>query len=163
VELRSAQRPAEPRVCSERNWQPGSAIVEFALVAPLFLAVIVLIVSAATYVFEVQVANDAAQAAARWGVATVNWAGSPVSQPQCPSVIPPAAMLAAARGAAGPFASSITAATLTAAAAPTATSTGLTAGTYGCAITVTIPYVNFAGYFGLGPGTITAKAVDYVT
>ena len=138
-------------------------MVEFALVAPFFFAVVVGIVSAATYVFEVQVANDAAQASARWGVASVNWTGSPTAGPQCPASPPPAAMLAAARAAAGPFAGSITDSTLSAAAAPPTSSTGLGSGTYGCEIQVTLPFVNFAGYFGLGPRTITATAVDYVT
>lgn len=138
-------------------------MVEFAVVAPLFFAAVVGIFSGATYVLEVQVANDSAQAAARWGVASVNWSTTPTHSPQCPGAPPPAAMVASARAAAGPFAATITAATLTDRAAPAPSSTGLPGGTYGCEIQVTLPYVNFAGYFGLGPRTITATAIDYVT
>lgn len=161
---RSRRRPAPvPFYPQARRGRRGSTVVEFALVAPFFFAVVLGIFSAATYVFEVQVANQAAQAAARWGVAAANWTGSPNAQPQCPAATPPAAMLASARAAAGPFAASITASSLTAAAAPPPSSTGLGTATYGCQIQVTLPYVSFAGPFGLGPRTITATAVDYVT
>ncbi|MHB8324088.1 MAG: TadE family protein [Candidatus Dormibacteria bacterium] len=140
----------------------GATTVEFALIAPLLFALVFGLFSAATYVFEVQVANQAAQAAARWGVAAANFQGDPPA-PQCPSSPPPDGMISAAQAAAGPFASSINKSTLQDLAAMPPASAGLVSGTYGCQIQVTIPYVSFGGFFNLGPTSITATAIDYVT
>lgn len=147
------------RVRSRGRAERAQTFVEFALVAPIFFALLVAIFSVCTYVLEVQVANDAAQTAARWGVLANNFAGSP-AEPQCPSPTPPRGMIRAAQSGAGPFAGSITWATMQDSAAPT--SGNLAAGTYGCEVRVTIPYVSFGGYFGLGPHQISATAVDYV-
>lgn len=137
-------------------------MVEFALVAPLFFALLIGIFSATTYVFEVQVANDSAQAAARWGVASANFAGA-TPAPQCSGGAPPAGMVSAAQAAAGPLASSITAATMTVSAATPSAASGLNTSTDGCHVEVTVPYVSFGGFFDLGPTHITATAVDYVS
>lgn len=139
-----------------QDQQRAQTFVEFALVAPIFFALVIGIFSACTYVLEVQVANDSAQSAARWGVLEANFAGTP-PVPQCPSSTPPDGMVKAARGAAGPFAASVQ--VVDSAATPPATAAP---GTYGCEVQVTIPYVSFGGYFGLGPREITATAVDYV-
>ena len=127
--------------------------------APIFFATLIALVSVCTYVFEVQVANDSAQAAARWGVLAANFSGTPPTL-QCPSAPPPPDMIRAAQNAAGPFAGSINEATVQDSAAAPAAS--LASGTYGCEVRVTIPYVSFGGYFDLGPTVITATAVDYV-
>lgn len=141
-------------------------MVEFALVAPIFFALVVGLFSAATYVFEVQVANQSAQAAARWAVATSNFsagdasASPPVAPtPQCPSTDPPAGMITTAKSAAGPLAGSIDLTDL-AAPAESGVSAGGTAS--GCEIQVTVPYVSFGGFFDIGPKDITATAIDYV-
>lgn len=147
------------------RWEPGqrgATVVEFALIAPLFFAMVIGLISAATYVFEVQVANDSAQAAARWAIAAANFTGS-TPAPQCPSAVAPAGMVAVARSAAGPLAGSINASTITDLGASASAGSGLAAGTYGCEIQVTVPYVSFGGFFDLGPTHITATAVDYVT
>ncbi len=136
-------------------------MVEFALIAPIFFAAVIGLFSAVTYVLEVQVANQAAQAAARWGVAAVNFAaptgGAPLAA-QCPATTVPTGMLSAAKSAAGPFAASMTVTD----GGGTASSGGANGSTY-CQITVTIPVVGFGGYFGIGPASITATALDYVT
>lgn len=138
------------------SWH-GQTFVEFALVAPIFFATVIGISSVCTYVLEVQVANDSAQAAARWGVMAGNFAGTP-STIQCPSSPPPAGMVRAAQSGAGPFAGSITLLDFSATPPPNSAT-----GTYGCEVQVTIPYFSFGGYFNLGPSQITATAVDYVS
>ncbi|MHB1525089.1 MAG: TadE/TadG family type IV pilus assembly protein [Candidatus Dormibacteria bacterium] len=140
----------------------GSTIVEFALIAPIFFATVIGLFSAVTYVLEVQVANQSAQAAARWGVAAANFSGSgPTASPSCPAApaLIPTGMVSAAKAAAGPFAGSLD---LTDGGGTAVSGSGAT-GSYYCQITVTIPYVSFGGYFGLGPTSITATAIDYVT
>lgn len=145
----------------------GATFVEFAIVAPIFFAVVIGLVSAVTYVFETQIANQSAQAAARWGVAAANFApGDPTATPpvapapQCPATPAPAGMLQAASAAAGPLAGSLQ---LVDEAAPA--EAGVTSGGpgSGCEILVTVPYVGFGGFFGLGPTTITGTAIDLVS
>ncbi|MHB1576435.1 MAG: TadE family protein [Candidatus Dormibacteria bacterium] len=138
-------------------------MVEFALIAPLFFALVIGLFSVTTYVFEVQIANDSAQAAARWGVAAVNFTGSSV--PPCPSATDPSGpystMLATAQRAAGPLAGSIQyGKTLINNVAPPPEG-GSSSPTPGCQITVSVPFVGFGGFFG--PRQITATAIDYVT
>lgn len=165
---RSEREPARGGSAGWRNLrQRGATMVEFAIIAPIFFATVMGLFSAATYVFEVQVANQSAQAAARWAVATSNFsagdasASPPVAPaPQCPSSDPPAGMITAAKGAAGPMAGSLTITDLAAPAESGVTSGGTAAG---CEIQVTVPYVSFGGFFNLGPRQITATAVDYVT
>ncbi len=135
----------------------GATMVEFALVAPIFLAAVIGLFSAVIFVLEVQVANQAAQAAARWGVAAVNFSGTGPS-PQCPDATPPTGMVSAAKSAAGPFATNLSVAD----GGGTAT-TGGAVGSAFCQITVSIPTLGFGGYFGIGPKYVTATAVDYVT
>lgn len=142
-----------------RSAQRAQTFVEFALVAPIFFAVLFGIFSLCTYVVEVQVANDAAQAAARWGVMTANFAGTPPAI-QCPDSPAPLGMIEAAQNGAGPWAGSMTGATVQD--LPADPEPSLSSETYGCQITVTIPYFSFGGYFDLGPRVITATAVDYV-
>ena len=137
--------------------------MEFALVAPIFLLTMVGIFSAVFYVFEVQVANDAVQAAARWGVADANFQTVMVGSPPAPEQEPwciaspgdaPTPMVTVAQAAAGPFAGDIT---------PTTLVTASASGGYGCQVTVTLPYAAFGGLFHVGPTSITATAVDYVS
>ena len=135
----------------------GATMVEFALVAPIFLAAVIGLFSAVMFVLEVQVANQAAQAAARWGVAAVNFSGGGPS-PQCPAGSPPSGMVNAAKSAAGPFATNLSVAD----GGGTATSGGAVGSAF-CQITVSIPTLGFGGYFGIGPKYVTATAVDYVT
>ena len=151
------------RTCGNRTGasrrQVGAAVVEFALIAPLFFAVVIGLFSAALYVLEVQVANQAAQAGARWAVATDNFPGPvdsanppgcPASQSQVPST---SGILTAAKSASGPFANSMT--------------VDYNSASYGsapgCQVTVQVPYVSSGGFFNLGPTSITATAIDYVT
>ena len=135
----------------------GATMVEFALVAPIFLAAVIGLFSAVVFVLEVQVANQSAQAAARWGVAAVNFSGTSPS-PQCPAVTPPTGMVTAAKAAAGPFATNLSVTD----GGGTATTGGAVGSAY-CQITVSIPTLGFGGYFGIGPKYVTATAVDYVT
>ena len=140
----------------------GATMVEFALVAPIFLAAVIGLFSAVMFVLEVQVANQAAQAAARWGVAAVNFSGVSPS-PQCPDVSPPPSpppgMVSAAKAAAGPFATSLSVTDV----GGTGTASGGADGSAFCQITVSIPTLGFGGYFGIGPKSVTATAIDYVT
>lgn len=133
-------------------------MVEFALIAPIFFGVLIGLFSAATYVFEVQVANDAAQAASRWGVAAINFGSGGPQCPPTPSTTIPSGMLKVARAAAGPFPVTIV---KVSGVNPAAAS--LPAQTQGCTVVVQVPYASFGGLFGLGPTSIEATAVDYVT
>ncbi|MDA8394247.1 MAG: pilus assembly protein [Candidatus Dormibacteraeota bacterium] len=132
-------------------------MVEFALVAPIFMAAVIGLFSAVMFVLEVQVANQSAQAAARWGVAAVNFSGAGPS-PQCPGGSPPSGMVSAAKAAAGPFATSLSVTD----GGGTATGGGAVGSAF-CQITVSIPTLGFGGYFGIGPKYVTATAIDYVT
>lgn len=135
----------------------GATMVEFALVAPIFMAAVIGLFSAVMFVLQVQVANQSAQAAARWGVAAVNFTGTGTSaSPQCPDASPPPGMVSAARAAAGPFATSLSVTD------GGATSGGVVPSAY-CQITVSIPTLGFGGYFGIGPKYVTATAIDYRT
>ncbi len=131
-------------------------MVEFALVAPIFFAAMVGLVMAVMYVFEVQVANQAAQAAARWAVVVSNYS-STTNAPQCGGTAP-SGMVTAARAAAGPYAASITTTTLGDYAVTGPASLGSPTG---CRITVSLPFSGSGGFF-FGPPTIVATAVDYV-
>lgn len=147
--------------------ESGATLVEFALIAPIFFAVVFAIFSIAIYVLEVQVANQAAQAAARWAVAAQNDGttassapSNALTPPPCPSksTSAPAGMQAAADAAAGPFASSLGVIDIGGQA-----SSGPAQGSYYCQVTVTVPYTNITGFFGIGPQHIRATAIDYVT
>lgn len=138
--------------------------MEFALIAPIFFGLVFAIVNFSLYVLEVQVANQSAQAAGRWAVAAQNAVVSSTVQPTtapappCPASPAPSGMKAAAQAAAGPFAGSLSVTDV----GGTAT-TGPAIGSYYCQVTVTVPYTGFAGFFGIGPRTISASAIDYVT
>ncbi len=152
-----------------RSGEQGATLVEFAMVGALFLFTIMGMMTLALYVFEVQAANRAVQAAARWAVAGVNMKQLTGAQgntlvPECgpngplPGVAP-SGMLNSAQAAAGPFAPSITSTTLETAVPNTAyTNEGP-----GCVVTVTLPYRAFGLPFGLSLGNVTATATDYVT
>lgn len=149
------------KACARR----GATLVEFALIAPIFFAAVFAVVSFSLYVLEVQVANQSAQAAARWAVAAQNFStpsGGVQSKPQCPASTPPPGMLAAAEAAAGPFAGSLASAGAVVDNGATATSGGAV-GSYYCQVTVSLPYVAFTGLLGIGPRSIAATAIDYVT
>lgn len=157
---RAAQAGVTRQTPGPSRRQVGATMVEFALIAPLFFLMVFGIFSAATYVLEVQIANQSAQAAARWAVAAANLTSS-----QCIStsaLAPPPAgatgMYQAARAAAGPFATSLS---LEEVSSPTPAT--VTPSAQGCETQVTIPYVSFGGFFDLGPTHITATAFDYVT
>lgn len=137
----------------------GATLVEFALIAPLFFGLVFATMAGAMYVFEVQVANQAAQAGARWAVAAANFP-QPVdvtNPPGCPGVEAPvplnSGILAAAEAAAGPFASSMTVEYASA-------SNG---GSPGCQVFVEIPYVGLGGLLGFLPTVVKATGIDYVT
>lgn len=136
----------------------GATIVEFALIAPIFFAMVIGLFGAVTYVFEVQVANDAAQAAARWGIASANFVGN---VNQCQGQPPPSGMVSAATAAAGPLAGSLQVTT----GAPANFTPSIDGGisTDYCYVQVQVPFVGFGGLFNLGPRHITANAVDYIS
>lgn len=164
----ACQLPSNGRRFSSRRRSRGATIVEFALVGPILLLTMIGLASAVWFVVESQVANYAAQAAARWSVAAANFDQSLTpAAPYCTSLpgtyVWTAApgeskMLSAAAAAAGPFSGEITASTLETSMAPTANGNG-----YGCEIKVVLPYSSFGGFFKLGPTQITAYAIDYVT
>lgn len=149
-----------------RRSQKGATIVEFALVGSIFLLVVGALMSAALYVFEVQMANDSAQAAARWAVAVTNYS-STTSAPQCtvsPATAPPAGMISAAKAAAGPFASGLTLTTSIPSNANVSTgANNASEDQLGCTVKVSVPNILFGGWVPFGPHNITAVAVDYET
>ncbi len=143
----------------------GATLVEFSLVGSLFIFTVLGLVSLSFYVFEVQAANWAVQAAGRWSVAAQNLqspGSGQIALPQCgsnasPPGSPPPKMLAVAGAAAGPFGSRITASSMQTAMPDTAQ------GTIGCVVTVTLPYDGLPLPFGISLGDVTATATDYVT
>jgi hypothetical protein len=100
-------------------------MVEFALIAVLFFAMLSVVIQTAWYAFEVSAITSGARNAARWEIATsqyqlvsngqiVNSGGSP--EPWCavtpPGNIPPK-LVSQANSTAGPFANAINATTIT--------------------------------------------------
>lgn len=158
----ACQLPSNGQRFSSRRRSRGATIVEFALVGPILLLTMIGLASAVWFVVESQVANYAAQAAARWSVAAADFSTATPAVPQCTdpsgSTTAPPNMIKAAAAAAGPFAGEMTASSLQTSLAPVANGGG-----YGCTVTVTLPYASFGGFFNFGPKTITATAIDYVT
>lgn len=162
---RRGSRVTFTSVSRRRGDALGATLVEFALVGGLFIFTILGMITLSLYVFEVQAANQAVQAAARWAVAGIHLQSPGAGQialPPCgrnasPAGQPPAGMLTVAQAAVGPFAGSITTTTMQTATPDTAQ------GTIGCVVTVTLPYRSFGLPFGLSLGDVTASATDYVT
>ncbi len=137
----------------------GATLVEFALVAPIFLMTMFGLVNAVWFVFETQAVTYAARAAGRWAVAQANYDPT-TGTVQCtasPATPAPTGMLQAARAAAGPFAGAINTGTLTTS-TPSDPAFGL-----GCQVTVKLPFSFFGGIFHIGPTHVTSVATDYVT
>ena len=102
-------------------------MVEFALIAVLFFAMLSVVIQAAWYTFEVSAITSGARNAARWEIATANYkyvsngqivdsdsGGSP--EPYCAVTPPnnvPSSLISQANATAGPFASAINATTIT--------------------------------------------------
>lgn len=150
-----------------RRSEGGATLVEFALVAGIFFLTLIGLVSAVEFVFEAQVANDAAQAAAEWSVGACNTTASctgadTLNVLQCGALVPPG-MVAAAQQAAGPFAGDLAQPGAIATQLTPESSSSLPNGSSGCEVTVTLPYSLLGGYFGFGGTKVRASATDYIT
>lgn len=118
----------------------GATLVEFALVAPLFFFLVFAMFAGTWYVLEVSAVTNAAREAVRWEIATSNFTSSADSPTPWCAVSSgsnvPVGMTQAAQATAGPFASEITAATIT----NTATYNTLSQPD-SCTVTLAIPYL----------------------
>jgi Flp pilus assembly protein TadG len=132
-------------------------MVEFALIFPLFLLLVMGIVDGAWFVFETTDLDNAARSAARWEVAANNFdktTDPAFPQPYCqdsPPTVQPG-MLSAAEAAAGPFAAAIASGTSTAPA-----NDGYGSDADGCTATITAPFSPLGGLIPVGPSSITAS------
>jgi Flp pilus assembly protein TadG len=170
----TSRMSVDPLVVNPRRHRSkGATTVEFALVGSLLVLTVLGIISACWFVVESQVANYAVQAAARWSVAAANFDnGLSPPAPWCSTGTAGTytstsgvqangvTVVAIAAKAAGPFSGAITSSTLEM--TPTATTIGTNA-PEGCEFKVVLTYASFGGLFKVGPTTITAYAVDYVT
>lgn len=103
----------------------GATLVEFALIAPLFFAMVFAAIGGGWYVLEVSSLTNATRNAVRWEIATANFAqmsngvivdSNGVMEPYCAATPPantPPALIQEAQKAVGPFASLITPAAIT--------------------------------------------------
>ena len=127
-------------------------MVEFALILPVFLLVLVGIIDGVWFVLETSALSNAARQAARWEVAAENF-DLTQQQPYCqdPSPNVPAGMVAAAQQGAGPF-SALVGSDMTNAPGPTDSD-----GYDSCTVTITAPFSPFAGLVRIGPQSITTS------
>lgn len=142
-------RPARP--CARRAASHGATLVEFALVAPLFLFVVWGIFAGAWYVLEVSAVTNAAREAASWEVAASNFVTvNGVTEPYCMDSgnTVPAGLISAAASTAGPFSGQVTAAAITNT-SPSSSS---------CTITLQLPYSPLATLVPFGPSTIRSSS-----
>lgn len=163
---RWARRPT----ASRRLWRRGATMVEFALVLPLFLALLMGIVEGAWYVLEVSAITNSARTASRWEIAAANYCapGSPgCSSPTSPDCAqsPPltsAGLVGAAQSTAGPFAGAISASTITTNAPVYQTAGDSTSPVIGCTVTITVPFQPLESLVHIGPSTLSSTFTAYI-
>ena len=131
-------------------------MVEFALILPVFLLVLVGIIDGVWFVLETSALSNAARQAARWEVAAENF-DLTQQQPYCqdPSPNVPAGMVAAAQQGAGPF-SALVGSDMSNAPGPTDPDQ-----TESCTVTITAPFSPFAGLVRIGPQSITTSSTAF--
>ncbi len=148
-------KSAHPGRAERHRGQRGASIVEFALVAPLFLLLLLGITEGAWYVLEVSAITNSARTAARWEVVASNFGAGQMPDCALPSPSPP--LVSPARATAGPFADAITAASITN--VPVDDSSG---NVIGCTVTIKVTFQPFEQLVQLGPSTISTTFTAYI-
>ena len=150
-------RVLEPGRISLRSASRGATLVEFALVAPLFLFLVWGIIAGAWYVLEVSAVSNAAREAASWEAAGANFVTvGGISEPYCMdsgNTVPPG-LISAAAATAGPFSQEVRASS-------SITNTPTSSNT--CTVTITVPYTPLASLLPIGPTTIKAASTIVVS
>ncbi len=140
------------RGTNRREGWRGATLVEFALVAPLFLVLVWGLIAGTWYVLELSAVTNAAREAASWEAAGANFVTvGTASEPYCMdsgNTLPPG-LIAAAASTAGPFSQQVQ--------APSAL-TNTSASSNACTVTITVPYTPLASLLPFGPSTIKSSS-----
>lgn len=139
-----------------RTRKRGATLVEFALILPVFLVLMLGVVEGSWYVLEVSAISNSARTAARWETVASNY--NPADgDPICATSTRSAPLVAAAQSTAGPFASAITSASLTN--IPVTNSQGAV---IGCTLTLTVPDQPLESLLPLGQSRIASTFTAYL-
>ncbi len=135
-------------------------MVEFALVFPLFLLLMLGVVEGAWFVLEVSAVTNSTRTAARWEVVAANWA--PSNFPDCATAGDSAPLVAPAQSTAGPFASEISASAITNTPVYQIVNGTPTTTLIGCKVTITVSYSPLQQLAHIGPSTISSTFTAYL-
>lgn len=146
VHLRSQERHSSPK---------GASAVEFALVVPLFLLLLLGIAEGSWFVLEVSAITNSARTTARWEVVSSNFGAG--QMPDCALPSPSAAVVTPAKAAAGPFAGAITSSSITNVAVDDPNGNVI-----GCTVTIKVTYQPLEQLVRLAPATISSSFTAYI-
>ncbi len=146
VHLRSQERHSGPK---------GASAVEFALVVPLFLLLLLGIAEGSWFVLEVSAITNSARTTARWEVVSSNFGAG--QMPDCALPSPSAAVVTPAKAAAGPFAGAITSSSITNVAVDDPNGNVI-----GCTVTIKVTYQPLEQLVRLAPATISSSFTAYI-
>lgn len=133
----------------------GASLVEFALVVPLFLVLLLGIAEGSWFVLEVSAISTSTRTTARWEVVSSNFGAGQL--PDCALPSPSAAVVSPAKSAAGPFAGAITSSSITN--VPVDNSNG---NVIGCTVTIKVTYQPLEQLVRLAPSTISSSFTAYI-
>lgn len=146
VHLRSQERHSGPK---------GASAVEFALVVPLFLLLLLGIAEGSWFALEVSAITNSARTTARWEVVSSNFGAG--QMPDCALPSPSAAVVTPAKAAAGPFAGAITSSSITNVAVDDPNGNVI-----GCTVTIKVTYQPLEQLVRLAPATISSSFTAYI-
>ncbi len=133
----------------------GASVVEFALVVPLFLLLLLGIAEGSWFVLEVSAITSSARTTARWEVVSANFGAGQL--PDCALPSPSAAVVSPAKAAAGPFAGAITSSSITNVAVDNSIGDVI-----GCKVTIKVTYQPLEQLVHLAPTTISSSFTAYI-
>ena len=130
-------------------------MVEFALVLPLFLLLLLGVAEGSWFVLEVSAITNSARTTARWEVVSSNFGAGQL--PDCALPSPSAAVVTPAKAAAGPFAGAITSSSITNVAVDDSNGNVI-----GCTVTIKVPYQPLEQLVRLAPSAISSSFTAYI-
>ena len=130
------------------------------MVFPLFLLLMLGVVEGAWFVLEVSAVTNSARTAARWEVVAANWDST--GYPDCSTAGTSAPLVAPARSTAGPFASEISASSITNIPVYQVVAGVTTTTVIGCQVTITVSYSPLQQLAHIGPSSISSTFTAYL-